>query len=47
MQADSGSFLEQRSTSGLVLSRHIEDAIGINVKDDVDLGDTTRRRRDS
>lgn len=34
-------------TSGLVLSRHIEDTVGINVKDDVDLRNTSRRWGDA
>ena len=34
-------------TSGLVLSGDVEDAIGVNVKDDIDLGHATRGRGDA
>ena len=34
-------------TCSLVLCRHVEDAIGVNVKDDGDLWDATGRRWDA
>ena len=34
-------------TCGLVLCRHVEDAVGVNVEHDIDLWDAARRGRDA